>query len=139
MINEINSRHSEKEYIHSGIDIKECAGGLRDIEMIMLILKAHLEITEPVNSKLFEILSEEMPGYQNEFAFLSDSFNFLKTIRDIYRLTVGATDVITKDGLKNVASIIGFNGEKEIYERFSETRAGVAETIKRLITSICCT
>lgn len=139
MINEINSRHSEKEYINSGIDIKECAGGLRDIEMIMLILKAHLEITEPVNSKLFEILSEEMPGYQNEFAFLSDSFNFLKTIRDIYRLTVGATDVITKDGLKNVASIIGFNSEKEIYERFSETRAGVAETIKRLITSICCT
>ncbi|MEO0162418.1 MAG: hypothetical protein ABIL74_09110 [candidate division WOR-3 bacterium] len=139
MINEINSRHSEKEYINSGIDIKECAGGLRDIEMIMLILKAHLEITEPVNSKLFEILSEKMPGYQNEFAFLSDSFNFLKTIRDIYRLTVGATDVITKDGLKNVASIIGFNSEKEIYERFSEARAGVAETIKRLITSICCT
>ncbi|MEO0205862.1 MAG: hypothetical protein ABIL22_04210 [candidate division WOR-3 bacterium] len=136
MIDEINSRHSEKEYINSGIDIKECPGGLRDIEMIMLILKAHLEITEPVNSKLFEILSEKMPRYHNEFAFLSNSFNFLKTIRDIYRLTIGATDVITKEGLKNIALIMNFKNERELYEKFSETRAGVTKTIQELITSI---
>ncbi|MGB9720103.1 MAG: hypothetical protein ACPL28_01295 [bacterium] len=137
MINEMNSRHSEKEYINSGIDIKECPGGLRDIEMIMLILKAHLEITEPVNSKLFEILAQKMPRYQSEFNFLSDSFNFLKTIRDIYRLTIGATDVITKEGLKNVVLTMNFGNEEELYKRFCDTRTGVSETIKKLIASMC--
>lgn len=136
MISEINSRHSEKEYINSGIDIKECPGGLRDIEMIMLILKAYFEITEPVNSKLFEIFYRKIPQYQNEFVFLYNSFYFLKTIRDIYRLTVGATDVITREGLKNVALIMGFNSEVELYEKFLEIRTGVTDIVKELVSSI---
>ncbi len=136
MINEMNSRRLEKEYINSGIDIKECPGGLRDIEMIMLILKTHLEITEPVNSKLFEIFSQKIPEYRSTFVFLSNSFDFLKRIRDIYRLTVGATDVITKEGLRNVALIMNFDNEVALYKKFSEIRAGVAETIKQLIRPI---
>lgn len=137
MINEINSRHTGvKEHINSGIDIKECAGGLRDIEMIMLILKAYLEITNPVNSKLFEIFAEKMPQYQQEFIFLSDSFNFLKTIRDLYRLTIGATDIITKEGLKNVTSIMEFCNEDDLYEKFFEICSRTNLTINRLIASI---
>ncbi len=139
MINEIRSRHAgDNDYINSGIDIKECSGGLRDIEMIMLILKAYLEITEPVNSRLFESFSKRMPQHQKDFAILSNSFSFLKGIRDIYRLTIGATDVITREGLKNVALIMGFNNEKELYERFYEVRTGVSVIIRELITSICC-
>jgi len=134
MINEMKSRHpTEKEFINSGLDIKECAGGLRDIEMIMLILKAHLEITEPVNSKLFEILRVKIPQLQSEFSKLADRFNFLKNIRDIYRLTTGATDFIIPEGLKNVAPIMGFRGEDELYEKFSQMRNEVSEIIKTFI------
>lgn len=137
MINEMRSRHPvEKEFINSGIDIKECAGGLRDIEMIMLILKAYLEITEPVNSKLFDILSTKMPQFQTEFSRLAEAFNFLKNIRDIYRLTVGATDFIVCKELKQIGSIIGSADEIVLYRKFSEVLNEVKITIWRIINKI---
>lgn len=137
MINEIKSRHpTEKEFIDSGINIKECAGGLRDIEMVMLILKAYLEITEPVNSKLFDIFSTKMPQFQNEFKKLMEGFNFLKNIRDIYRLTIGATDFILCKELKQIGLIMGFLDETELYTKFSRVLNEVREIIEKIIDTI---
>lgn len=135
MINEMRSRHpTEKEFINSGIDIKECAGGLRDIEMIMLILKAYLEITEPVNSKLFDMFSTNIPQCQNEFNKLAEGFNFLKNVRDIYRLTVGATDFIHFKELKQMGPIMDFADEADFYSKISRMLNEVCKIIKRIIS-----
>ena len=134
MLEEIHSRHpTEKEFINSEIDIKECSGGLRDIEMILLILKAYLEITEPVNSKLFDLLSYKLPHLKNEFTALQNDFYFIKRIRDIYRLTIGATDSIFADKLNIVGSIMGFSEPMESYMKLSETLGEIRCLIKKII------
>jgi len=134
MLEEIHSRHpTEKEFINSEIDIKECSGGLRDIEMILLILKAYLEINEPVNSRLFELLSQKLPHWKDEFVTLQNDFYFIKRIKDIYRLTIGATDSILADKLDLVGSIMGFSKPQEPYLKLSETLGEIRYIMKKII------
>ena len=103
------SEHGEKE---DGFNIKENYGGLRDIEMVMLIYKAALHIQTPVSMKLFDELSEKIPNRSSHFRKLSEIFSFLKRLRDIYRLTVAAEDTIYLQNLDRVSPIMNFKASK---------------------------
>ncbi len=137
MLNELKSRHSvSSEFVDSGIDIKECAGGLRDIEMIMLIFKAKLEKTEPVNLQLFGIMGEKLPELKDDFVQLANDSIFLKSIRDVYRLTIGATDLILPEKLESVGSILGNMNRKELHKKFDTVRQGVIKKIHKLLNDL---
>jgi hypothetical protein len=111
MIREIDCRHREADDCESGvINVKECRGGLRDIEMILLIYKARHGLREPINRKLMETLCEIEPHRKKEFEILGDDFDFLKSLRDVYRLTVSADDVLQTEYLEEAARILGFDG-----------------------------
>lgn len=86
-------------------NLKEAAGGLRDIEAIALMLKAYLEIHEPLTQDLFQKIRREIPGIADYLDTLSASLYYLRTIRDLYRITVAAEDTIDPDYLTHVGNI----------------------------------
>jgi len=113
MMGEIACRHRETTDCDTGvINVKECRGGLRDIEMILLIYKAKHCLREPINRKLMETLGEIEPHRKKDFEILGDDFDFLKSLRDVYRLTVSADDVLQTEYLEEAAMILGFDGSE---------------------------
>lgn len=137
MKNEIMSRHSISDQTQTfDNDIKESAGGLRDIEMMMFIIKAQYNIMEPVNSKLFNHVAHTHPELKNDLYALAYAFGFLNTLRNIYRLSAGASDTIIPDALDIPAHIIGFEDGQELYRKFTTVRLETKATIENLINSI---
>jgi len=138
MIEEIASRHMATDESMMDVDnnIKECAGGLRNIEMMMLIIKAKFEITTPVNAELFMTVADTYPELRDDVLKLAQSCKFLKHLRDIYRLTIGATDIIVPDALHVPARIMGYDNNLALYDRFIEvnnvTKAKLIQLIHRV-------
>lgn len=137
MKNEIMSRHSMSDQAQRfDNDIKESAGGLRDIEMMMFIIKAQYHIMEPVNSKLFNHVAHTHPELRDDLYALAYAFGFLNTLRNVYRLTAGASDTIIPDALGIPAHITGFEDGQELYRKFVTVRLETKTTIDNLIKSI---
>jgi hypothetical protein len=126
MKQEIDSRHEQvKGDPELENDIKESIGGLRDIEMFTLIYKAQYEITTPVNSKIFDILSEYEPANRDKFQLIGKSFNYLKNLRNIYRLRIAANDKIDISNLEK--------HDRELFKDFKKTRNLVNTTITSML------
>ena len=83
-----NKYHAQSKFLN----IKESPGGLRDVENFLLILKAHYEITDPVSSQLFPILSSRLPEKQDILNKIFPDYYFLKQVRDLYHLMVSDED-----------------------------------------------
>ncbi len=114
MIGEIKSRHLDRRNMEvPDINVKDGIGGLRDIEMVLLIYKAKYGLREPINRKLMEILFEIDKRHGNDFRKLAEAFDFLKNVRDIYRLTVSAGDVLRPEFLDRTARILGYSDSDE--------------------------
>ncbi len=129
MIAEINSRQKQnrKEKMFSN-DIKEGTGGLRDIEMFILIYKAKYEIKEPINEKIFDTLKKLEPYHSNEIDTIGKGFNYLKNVRNIYRLTVAANDSIDFETLEPK--------QKKAFKDLNKVRDSVNEAIKTLFKQL---
>ena len=106
MINEIRSRQDLNERcVSESCNLKETSGGLRDIEAAALMLKAYLDIHEPFSQDFFQEIGAEVPEISEELDILSSSLYYLRTIRDLYRITVAAEDSVNPDYLHRVAVI----------------------------------
>ena len=88
---EILSRRKSQEE-SDAIDIKECPGGLRDLENFLFILKAKHSIVSPISSKLFKHLMKLLPDQQVQIETLHHHYFFLKHVRDLYHLTISNND-----------------------------------------------
>jgi UTP:GlnB (protein PII) uridylyltransferase len=145
MIAEIRSRHEDRRRDkEKDVNVKEGIGGLRDIEMILLIYKAKYGLREPINRKLMNILSEIDKRHGKDFIILADAFDFLKNVRDIYRLTVSAGDVLRADYLKRAAQILGLDdaGKESPTERllalYRQRTSEVARIVDRMLADSEC-
>jgi len=81
-------------------DIKECPGGLRDLENFLFILKAHFSIVRPISPKLFKQLMTNLPGQKERIALLQQNYFFLKHVRDLYHLMVSDNDELQTEFLR---------------------------------------
>jgi hypothetical protein len=138
MIQEIKSRHEmiKQDIVDSDNDIKEGAGGLRDIEMVMLILKAQFNIKQPVSSKLFKDIAACQSNLKSDLQKLERAFSFLKNLRDLYRLTAGASDVILPQALDTAANIMAYKSSTQLYNDFKKITADTTRTITNLIDKL---
>ena len=100
--------------------------------MMMLIIKAQFRITDPVNSKLFEDVAARQSKLKPDLKELVNVLNFLKSLRDIYRLTTGATDNIVPEALQHPAKILGYPSGAALFKKFKERKAQSKKIIKRL-------
>lgn len=101
LVREIVSRqkyHARQEII----DIKECPGGLRDLENFLFVLKAHFQIVEPISTHLFAKIMDRMPEHGELLRTLKQHYYFLKHIRDLYHLMVSDNDEIQVEYLDRI-------------------------------------
>ncbi|UCF69924.1 MAG: hypothetical protein JSW49_06915 [candidate division WOR-3 bacterium] len=140
MIGEITSRHQTNEAQRAIIEdnIKEGSGGLRDLEMILLILKAQCNMVTPVNSQLFTEIAERQRALRKELYRLASAFIFLNNLRNCYRLTIGATDMIAHDTLGPAARLTGYENGKVLFDAFKNTCGEVQQTIMKIIKKLPC-
>jgi len=78
------------------IDIKECPGGLRDMENFLFILKAKFSIVRPISLKLFTQLVTHLPDHKVQIDLLVQHYFFLKHVRDLYHLMISDNDELQK-------------------------------------------
>ena len=101
LLSEIRTRRKfQIEY--DGFDIKECPGGLRDLENFLFILKAQFAIVWPISKKLFVKLIERLPKHEQNLEEMKDCYFFLKHVRDLYHLMVSDSDEIQKQYLSTI-------------------------------------
>lgn len=121
-------------------NIKECLGGLRDIEMLLLMYKAGHRVRDPFTRKFLGRLAGTDSEHGAQFAHLEDHLIFLKNLRDLYRLKVAACDEIETEHLPPVAATMGYGrgaeGAKRLYDDFLERTARAAEVIEGLAAVI---
>jgi hypothetical protein len=140
MSEEINSRHRmpAAQRIVVEDNLKETAGGLRDLEMILLMIKAQCNMMHPVNSKLFAEIALQHGESSKDISRLSNAFVFLNNIRNIYRITVGATDVLSPEMLHAAARLMGHPKGQDLYRKFKKTCNEVTITIKNIVSKFPC-
>ena len=131
---EIRSRRSAfASGIVSAMDVKETRGGLRDIELLLLVLMIKAELWQPVSHELLPHLLACYPGRARDLQRIFDAFHYLKRRRDIYRLTVAAEDDMLPDETGHMAKVLGYcddpddeRGRQRLVDEFLATTAEVA-------------
>jgi hypothetical protein len=136
---ELESRHAD--VLASGLgatDVKDGIGGLRDILMLLLMYKTAFKIRHPVNTGLLLIIARRDSAHAPEIALLSGALEFLKDLRNAYRLSVGAEDTLRPEYFGIVASAMGLDykdepdaGERLLAE-YMELTGKVAQVVKTL-------
>ena len=139
MKQEMKSRHSGEDQGQCN-NIKECCGGLRDIEMLLLIYKAKHKVRDPLSRKFLYYLVKLEPAHADKFAYIEQHLNFIKNLRDLYRLKVAAHNVISEEYLPPVAASMGYGadakGTQRLYHEFLARTEKAAAVIKKLIEGI---
>jgi UTP:GlnB (protein PII) uridylyltransferase len=136
---EIRSRHKAVDQgVISQLDIKETKGGLRDIELLLLILMAKSDLWLPVTQELYAPLAECFPHRAQDLNQIFDSFRDLKHVRDIYRLTVAAEDDLLPEELGYLAQVLGYCdevGEEKGLRKLVDELVARTEQVSSLVTS----
>ena len=106
MITEVISRQSViTSCDDETCNLKETKGGLRDIEAVALMLKAYFGISTPLSHRFFKKTKSKMPEISNEFDIITESLYFLRTIRNLYRITIAADDDLHSAYFSSLADI----------------------------------
>ncbi|MBM4372021.1 MAG: hypothetical protein FJ098_10235, partial [Deltaproteobacteria bacterium] len=107
---DMRERHALAGPADQGVDIKDGIGGLRDVEQILLVLNIRYQVMEPVTPRLYEMLAVVAEGHADELSVLARRHRFLREVRDLYRLTVAASDEILREHLAPVDAILRARG-----------------------------
>ena len=138
IMGDMRERHEFTGFSDQWVDIKEGVGGLRDVEQILLILNARFQVMEPVTLKLFEMLSVLAEEHAGDLAVLATQHAFLREVRDLYRITVAASDTIQLEYLDPVVDILHErNGElprdtEAFFLRIKDAMERVSEVVENL-------
>ena len=136
---EMESRHNSMNSEHCH-DIKECRGGLRDIEMLLLMYETKYKVRDPLSRKFLRRLADLEPANADSFKAIENYLNFVKNLRDLYRLRTAAHNVIDPKYLVPVAESMGYGDENDAGERlfsdFKSRSRDAALIMEKLIKNI---
>jgi len=90
------------------MEIKETPGGLRDVAILLAILKARLQLRWPDGPALYARLRLEMPALSEVIEDLEKTATFLRRLRAVYRLTVGSEDRLAPSYFGILALFMGY-------------------------------
>jgi len=135
MVNEMESRHIQfKDVNPYMINLKETTGGLRDIEMLLTILRACFQIREASNFKLLIIIQSILPKFSKDFQKLFRAYEFLRRIRILNRLTIAAEDNVHINYVNNLIENLNSNSKKVLTSELFFTRLN---TTLRAVNKTC--
>lgn len=109
MIEEIRNRHQSNREDSRKYNLKEARGGLRDIEATALLIKAFTASSQPVNQEFFQLQAKRFPELAVHLITIYHAAYYLRTIRNLYRITEAAEDVIDSEYLKRLSRLIAIN------------------------------
>ena len=138
MKKEIDSRReSARAKSGGGDNVKHGEGGLRDIIMLLLMYKAAYKLHHPLNAHLLMVLARVDPDRRRELIFLSGALEFLKNLRNAYRMSVGAEDRLRPEHLHIVASSMGlsYGDDDEAAERLLSAYRGCTAQVGEIVAS----
>lgn len=124
------------------VDIKECRGGLRDLELLMLIWKVRDHAREPIGERFWDLLMLRHPEHQDAFAELKRAYAFLNALRDAYRLTVAPVNRLDRAELLRPAAVLEPDADSDpdraarIWRRFLDERALVARRVDEILVEL---
>ena len=138
---EIASRH-EYHTDSDVVDIKECPGGLRDLENFLFILKARFAIVDPISPKLFKLLLQRLADYREVLAELNNNYYFLKHARDLCRLIVSDNDELQVKYLNDIIEPLNrsrhtqFESADDLHDKIVEYMQKNVQHINRIFSEI---
>ena len=135
MKNEMRSRHMVDDDDHSD-NIKECRGGLRDIEMLLLIYKTKHKVRDPLTRKFLHWLIKTETAHSDKFQYVEQHLNFIKNLRDLYRIKIAAHNVIDQDYLPPVAASMGYGNDTKAGERLYKEYIARTEKASAIINKL---
>jgi ferredoxin len=141
MIAEVQSRHKAESSGTPCTDIKECRGGLRDIEMMLLVIKAKYGVRLHLGERFMDLIVDIRKEHASKIRVLRDAQYFLKNLRDIHRLTSGNDDFIQQESLVAAARAMGLKEKGEwhwekVADQFREWTQVVGRTVDEMIASL---
>ncbi len=92
------------------LDLKEGPGGLRCQEMILLALLAAGKLRKKITPALPAALAERWPEIERPLKDLSESMVFFRQLRDLYWVTVAATNLLDPAYLSRPSRFLGIRG-----------------------------
>jgi hypothetical protein len=107
-----SSEHGVKN-VSAGLNIKETAGGLRDVEMLLDIMRARFEISENSSYRMFRKLEAILPQHAAALDELYRHYELLRLVRNLNRLAVAADDWIDPEHLHPVIESWRIKGLRE--------------------------
>ena len=140
ILKDMDARHLSLTNCFDGcINLKEDPGGIRDIDMILLICRALFEIFEPSSFKILLRLQIMIHSHSKEFQKLFKSYQKLRYIRDLNRLSLAATDCLGKDNTHYLSDNMSFRiaeRDEDVYEEVSRTFKSVLKTNIKIIKEV---
>lgn len=140
MKEEILARRRDKKRLGEAMDhdVKESEGGLRDIEMAMLVWKVRNEIEGSIGTRFLKFLAQRFPEHGEELQELRGSYEFLNRLRDLYRLTVCPSNFLDPEHFEQPAVLLGYESSdghtaaERLQDDFRRHKTGAAATLYRL-------
>lgn len=114
MLKEIATRRKSRKAKADSINLKEDAGGLRDIENLMAILRVLFKAKEHSNFRFLVKLQANLPAYESHFRMLLRSYDFLRKIRNLHRITVTANNSIHLNHLDNIVEHLEVKSKRQL-------------------------
>jgi UTP:GlnB (protein PII) uridylyltransferase len=106
LVEEIRGRRAGRD--GDEMEVKEAPGGLRDVQLLLSILKARVRVRQPDGADLFARLRRELPSLAGTLSEIEETLSFLKRVRDVYRLTVVIEDRLDPRYFGVVALFMGY-------------------------------
>ena len=108
--------------------------------MLLLMYDVKYKVRDPLSRKFLKRLIEIEPENADKFIYVEDHLNFIKNLRDLYRLKVAAHNVIDREYLPPVAASMGYGDSAEAADRlhndFLKRTAQASEVIEKLVDGI---
>jgi hypothetical protein len=118
------------------LDLKQSPGGVRDIELVALMAKAHFRLTVSLGSDLFRLLGRIDPAGRDLYLEVGEHFDYLRLLRELYRLTAGRSDHLWPEALGPAAQLLGTDPQQllsSVRSRLKESRASVVNAKQHLL------
>jgi hypothetical protein len=118
-------------------DLKHNPGGMRDIELAALMAKAHFRLTVPLGSDLFRLLGRIDPAGRELYVEVGGHFDFLRLLRELYRLTAGRSDQLWEESLAPCAALLDRQPAElleTVRKRLVDSRASVLRVARHLLS-----
>jgi hypothetical protein len=93
-------------------------------------------VRDPLSRKFLHWLIKTEKAHSDKFQYVEQHLNFVKNLRDLYRLKVAAHNVINRDYLPSVAASMGYGDDDKAAAKLYGEFIARTEKASAIITKL---